>query len=82
MCIAIVTKVARRNDGGDVRLRAAAAYVEPGAIRDVISELRAGTGNKSELIDKVSYRHLSFCYLREPRLTCTRKPNCSLNAPV
>lgn len=52
-----MTKVTRHNDSSDVRLRAAAAYVEPGAIRDVVSELRAGNGNKSELIDKVSDKH-------------------------
>lgn len=48
---AIVAKVSRRADAG-VKLKAAASYIEPGAIRDVVSELRAGSGNKSELIDK------------------------------
>lgn len=51
--LAIVTKVSHRDNNG-VRLKAAASYVEPGPIRDVISELRAGNGNKAELIDKVS----------------------------
>ena len=49
-----MTKVASRENGGGVRLKAAASFVEPGTIRDVVSELRAGNGNKSELIDKVS----------------------------
>ena len=52
-----MTKVASRSDGGGVHLKAAASYVEAGAIRDVVSELRASTGNKSELIDKARNAH-------------------------
>lgn len=67
-----MTKVTRRDNNAGVQLKAAASYVESGPIRDVVSELRAGNGNKAELIDKV--RNAGFGFW-EPGLTDTcRKP--------
>ncbi|KAJ5759818.1 hypothetical protein N7520_006974 [Penicillium odoratum] len=49
---AMVTKVSARNHGGEVRLKAAAAYAETGDIHDVVDELWTGAGAKKKtLID-------------------------------
>ncbi|KAJ5176738.1 uncharacterized protein N7482_002615 [Penicillium canariense] len=49
---AMVTKVSARNHGGEVRLKAAAAFAESGDIHDVVDELRKGASAKKQtLID-------------------------------
>lgn len=49
---ALVTKVSARNHGGEVRLKAAAAYAETGDVREVVEELWRGAGSKKQtLID-------------------------------
>lgn len=73
----MVTKVARR-DGANIQLKAAASYIESDAIRDVVSKLRAGSGNKSELIDKVI---LLTCGYRDITDN-SRKPTSLSNAPM
>lgn len=51
----MVTKVSARNHGGEVRLKAAAAFAEAGDIHDVVDELwRAPGAKKKTLIDTVS----------------------------
>ena len=51
----MVTKVSARNHGGEVRLKAAAAFAESGDIHDIIDELWKGAGSKKQaLIDTVS----------------------------
>jgi hypothetical protein len=51
---AMVTRVSARNNGGGVRLKAAAAFVEAGDIRDTVDELWKGPGDKKQtLIDTV-----------------------------
>lgn len=51
---AMVTRVSARNHGGGVRLKAAAAFVESGDIRDTVEELWKGSGDKKQtLIDTV-----------------------------
>ncbi|KAJ5797061.1 uncharacterized protein N7518_005601 [Penicillium psychrosexuale] len=49
---AMVTKISARNRGGEVRLKAAAAFAETGDIHDVVDELWKGAGDKKQtLID-------------------------------
>jgi hypothetical protein len=50
---ALVSRVSTQASGG-VRLKAAAAFADSGAIHDTVQELWTGTGDKKELIDKVS----------------------------
>lgn len=53
----MVTKVSARNHGGEVRLKAAAAFAEAGDIHDVVDELwRAPGAKKKTLIDTVSVK--------------------------
>ncbi|KAJ5689412.1 hypothetical protein N7462_003804 [Penicillium macrosclerotiorum] len=49
---AMVTKVSARIQGGEVRLKAAASFVDSGDVRDVVEELWKGAGEKKQtLID-------------------------------
>ncbi|KAJ5619230.1 hypothetical protein N7510_003214 [Penicillium lagena] len=50
---AMVTKVSTRNQGGGVRLKAAAQFADSGDIRDTVNELWEGTTTKKQiLLDK------------------------------
>lgn len=56
----MVTKVSTRNNGGGVRLKAAASFAESGDIHDVVEELWKGPGPKKRtLIDTVCPGNLS-----------------------